>query len=603
VSEALTSLSFFLNFNLKDETATNFYQAMFSKLSDANQQGAGTPLTTVLARCLIFIELALIRRVDAFLPVVSTRQHFKKSSRGARVRVFMAVSKTKVSESNMERIELMSLKQADDNIQPAKATVLRSLAGNYLVEILPTVAMASDDDYICNNNENSEAESRMQETWRFTPLRQFQNKDGSLLAPGALATTALYQHDSSSSSSSQTNENENSMPGSFVLKGQVNVLNDKSHDNQDGQEATFQQNVGRSKHMIGIHAESLLGEVVQQHDDADTEQLLSTLSRVMVQRLTSKYHAHLLKTTLADNSFTIPSSLEWHLQLPQGEDQTIQLKVIADTTTDQNVCQLFSVPNQGTELVEMVCSQGRAIGKLPRNLIHTCNILHRGIGLFVAKDYLPKPFRTAAIEETATNPHPPDHNHNASTSTVSPITAPRFDFPDLYVHRRTSWKRIFPSLYDMFVGGISLAGEDAVTTARREVAEELGLHRGNNALSPPLLACTVCTSYNRCVVTLFCYVVDTVTETISWQKDEVAWGDFVPYSIVEKAADLSIQRLVASKSWPGMYPPTLSSAWAGREPSGSNVQYDQDEWTKWDFVPDGLLVWEAWLKYLQESKA
>lgn len=55
--------------------------------------------------------------------------------------------------------------------------------------------------------------------------------------------------------------------------------------------------------------------------------------------------------------------------------------------------------------------------------------------------------------------------------------------PLVYVHRRTSTKRIFPSLYDMFVGGVSTRGEQSRLTAAREVAEELGLTRGLDILN------------------------------------------------------------------------------------------------------------------------
>ncbi len=83
----------------------------------------------------------------------------------------------------------------------------------------------------------------------------------------------------------------------------------------------------------------------------------------------------------------------------------------------------------------------------------------------------------------------------------------------VYMHRRTTLKRIFPSLYDMFVGGLSCRGEGARITAAREVAEELGLRRAmdfvfvkvggetmtageNDPLSEKLFKCTVCTVYN-----------------------------------------------------------------------------------------------------------
>lgn len=46
---------------------------------------------------------------------------------------------------------------------------------------------------------------------------------------------------------------------------------------------------------------------------------------------------------------------------------------------------------------------------------------------------------------------------------------------ELFVHRRTAGKLIFPSLYDMFVGGVVGAGESYDEAALREAEEELGV--------------------------------------------------------------------------------------------------------------------------------
>ncbi|WP_236060773.1 NUDIX hydrolase [Actinacidiphila acididurans] len=45
----------------------------------------------------------------------------------------------------------------------------------------------------------------------------------------------------------------------------------------------------------------------------------------------------------------------------------------------------------------------------------------------------------------------------------------------IFVHRRTARKLIFPSLYDMFVGGVLGAGESYDEAALREAEEELGV--------------------------------------------------------------------------------------------------------------------------------
>ncbi|MFF9279973.1 NUDIX hydrolase [Streptomyces griseosporeus] len=45
----------------------------------------------------------------------------------------------------------------------------------------------------------------------------------------------------------------------------------------------------------------------------------------------------------------------------------------------------------------------------------------------------------------------------------------------IFVHRRTPTKLVFPSLYDMFVGGVVGAGESYDDAALREAEEELGV--------------------------------------------------------------------------------------------------------------------------------
>lgn len=44
----------------------------------------------------------------------------------------------------------------------------------------------------------------------------------------------------------------------------------------------------------------------------------------------------------------------------------------------------------------------------------------------------------------------------------------------LFVHRRTDSKDVYPGYWDVTVGGVVAAGEDYVTAARRELAEEIG---------------------------------------------------------------------------------------------------------------------------------
>ena len=47
---------------------------------------------------------------------------------------------------------------------------------------------------------------------------------------------------------------------------------------------------------------------------------------------------------------------------------------------------------------------------------------------------------------------------------------------EIFVQKRTLTKDIFPGYYDVAAGGVVLADEDYDTGARRELAEELGIH-------------------------------------------------------------------------------------------------------------------------------
>lgn len=300
---------------------------------------------------------------------------------------------------------------------------------------------------------------------------------------------------------------------------------------------------------IGQSSEDWIIEVdssslAKENKDKSDESLLQTISKIMVQRNIEKILKMNRKSILKINIQTSESFLQYKLDIDNS------------VSTKDAINLLFSInDNDNIELVEMVNSNGNALGSLPRSIVHQYNILHRGIGIL--------PIRY---------PSSPDKN----------------DF-DIYVHQRTSTKRIFPSLYDMFVGGVSGMDENVQLTALRELEEELGLSR-IDALSKPLFKCIVCTSYNRCVVTCFRYVFDDNLDNIQWQKEEVAWGKYVPYRIVRDAAALSVNRLIHQNKWPG----GDNDLWDDIKKSNEASEQDKPQWKTWDFVPDGLLVWEAW---------
>jgi 8-oxo-dGTP pyrophosphatase MutT (NUDIX family) len=94
----------------------------------------------------------------------------------------------------------------------------------------------------------------------------------------------------------------------------------------------------------------------------------------------------------------------------------------------------------------------------------------------------------------------------------------------IFVHRRTARKLVFPSMYDMFVGGVVGAGESYDETALREAEEELGV----SGLPQP--------------TRLFTFLYEDATGRGSWwsavyevrcelpvrpQAEEVAWHAFL----------------------------------------------------------------------------
>jgi len=344
------------------------------------------------------------------------------------------------------------------------------------------------------------------------------------------------------------------------------------------------QNENKRLHISGS---SNLGET-----DSD---LVAVLSRILAQWTLIEREQQF--QTMADNDdklFTLQFSNEPKSDLSLSNFDLAKLRSSATNWNDNDnnnlIRTLFAdLDPSNSEIVEMVNAQGKLLGFVPRKLVHQHNLLHRGIGMFVSRD---RPI-ISDIDSTIGG----DDNKRQQ--------------PDLYCHRRTDDKSIFPSLYDMFVGGVSLANEAPTVTARREVAEELGLVAALEGMdqnmpcprlsSERLLQCVVCTAYNHCVVDLFAYTCHSNQETIMWQPEEVAWGAFVPYTTVEAAADRSIQRLAARGAWPGRHPPVQSPRRGENDHNANgNDESTRDEtvrnWPNWDFVPDGLLVWEAWLQ-------
>ena len=82
--------------------------------------------------------------------------------------------------------------------------------------------------------------------------------------------------------------------------------------------------------------------------------------------------------------------------------------------------------------------------------------------------------------------------------------------------------------------------------------------------------------------------MDTSQESVIWQEEEVTWGSFVSYPVIEAAADRSILRLAARNEWPGRKPPIQAkrNGVVDGEPEGYE---GAAPWEEWDFVPEACL--------------
>ncbi|MFC1419744.1 NUDIX hydrolase [Streptacidiphilus cavernicola] len=104
----------------------------------------------------------------------------------------------------------------------------------------------------------------------------------------------------------------------------------------------------------------------------------------------------------------------------------------------------------------------------------------------------------------------------------------------IFVHRRTAGKLVFPSLHDMFVGGVVGAGESYDDAAKREAEEELGV----GGLAPtPLFRFLYESDEHSWWSAVY---TARVTGPVRPQVEEVAWHDFLTEDqLTERLADWS----------------------------------------------------------------
>lgn len=108
----------------------------------------------------------------------------------------------------------------------------------------------------------------------------------------------------------------------------------------------------------------------------------------------------------------------------------------------------------------------------------------------------------------------------------------------IFVHRRTAGKLVFPSMYDMFVGGVVGAGESYDDAALREAEEELGVA----GLPRPLPLFKFLYEGEDGPCPTWSYVYEARCEhPVDPQKEEVAWHGFL--------TEGEVARRLASWNW------------------------------------------------------
>ncbi|MFD4030911.1 NUDIX hydrolase [Streptomyces sp. NPDC058637] len=106
----------------------------------------------------------------------------------------------------------------------------------------------------------------------------------------------------------------------------------------------------------------------------------------------------------------------------------------------------------------------------------------------------------------------------------------------IFVHRRTATKLVFPSHYDMFVGGVVGAGESYGDAALREAEEELGV---SGLPRPEPLFKFLYTSAEH---SWWSYVYRVRCELpVRPQAEEVAWHTFL--------TDAELERRLGDWTW------------------------------------------------------
>ncbi|VTS04042.1 NUDIX hydrolase [Tuwongella immobilis] len=139
----------------------------------------------------------------------------------------------------------------------------------------------------------------------------------------------------------------------------------------------------------------------------------------------------------------------------------------------------------GQELVDILDEAGRVIGQATRRVMRTYRLPHRCCYLLVFNDR-----------------------------------------GEILVHQRTATKDVFPSYWDVCVGGVPAAGESFAQSARREGHEELGV-----PIEPTFLFSV---RYSDAATVVFGEVFRVIHNgPFAFQPEEVTQGRFVTLAALQ----------------------------------------------------------------------
>jgi isopentenyldiphosphate isomerase len=143
------------------------------------------------------------------------------------------------------------------------------------------------------------------------------------------------------------------------------------------------------------------------------------------------------------------------------------------------------------ELVALLDEDGQVCGSAPRSLMRRDNMRHGATGVLV-----------------------------------------RNSAGDIYVHRRTPTKDVYPARYDFMAGGVVAAGEDPYDAVVRELAEELGITGVELTRLPEGDYADEFTNYRA-------YLYSCVWDgPVTHQPEEVDWGAWMsPADLVARLDD------------------------------------------------------------------